>query len=119
MNDRVRRTCRPRGRVVRAGQSTFRRNTGPGSIKHTVSFSLLLLVGLLYLKFSWNWIASRFAVPFGVRGIADPAGLPLLAALISVYMFLATPVFNTNYRAAETEADMSGSNAAREPDGIA
>jgi STE24 endopeptidase len=88
-------------------------------IKHTVSFSLLLLGGLLFVKFSWDWAASRFAGRFGVRGIADPAGLPLLGALLSVYMFLATPVFNTIIRSAESEADMFGLNASREPDGFA
>jgi STE24 endopeptidase len=88
-------------------------------IKHTVSFSLLLLAGLLFLKFSWDWAAARFAGRFDVRGIADPAGLPLLAALFSVYMFVATPVFNAIIRSAETEADMFGLNASREPDGFA
>jgi STE24 endopeptidase len=88
-------------------------------IKHTVAFSLLLLGGLLFLKFSWDWAAPRFAVPFGVRDIADPAGLPLFAALFSVYIFLATPVLNTIIRSAETEADMFGLNASREPDGFA
>jgi STE24 endopeptidase len=88
-------------------------------IKHTVAFSLLLLGGMLFMKFSWDWAAPRFAVPHGVRDIADPAGLPLLAALFSVYMFLATPVLNTIIRTAETEADMFGLNASREPDGFA
>jgi len=88
-------------------------------IKHTVSFTLLLLAGLLFLKFSWDWAAARFAGRFGVRGIADPAGLPLLAALFSIYMFVATPVVNSIIRSAETEADMFGLNASREPDGFA
>ena len=88
-------------------------------IKHTVSFSLLLLVGLQFLKFGWERAAPRFAGRFGVRGIDDPAGLPLLAALFSIYMFLITPVFNTIIRTAEIEADMFGLNAAREPDGVA
>jgi len=88
-------------------------------IKHTVAFSLLLLGGLLFLKFGWNWAYPRLAVPFGVRDVADPAGLPLLAALFSVYMFLATPIVNTIIRSAETEADYFGLNASREPDGFA
>ena len=88
-------------------------------VKHTVAFSLLLLGGLLFLKFGWRWASPRLAVPFGVRDIADPAGLPLLAALFSVYLFLATPVVNTIIRSAETEADYFGLNASREPDGFA
>ena len=88
-------------------------------IKHTVSFSLVLLGGLLFIKYSWGWATARFGGRFGVRDIADPAGLPLLVALLSVYMFLATPVVNNIIRSAETEADIFGLNAAREPDGFA
>ena len=89
------------------------------SIKHTVSFSLILLGGLLFIKFSWGWAAARFGQRFGVRSLADPAGFPLLAALFSVYIFLATPVYKTVIRSAEIEADLFGLNAAREPDGFA
>ncbi len=89
------------------------------SLKHTVSFSLILLGGLLFIKFSWGWAAARFGGRFGVRSIADPAGFPLLAALFSVYIFLATPVYKTIIRSAEVEADLFGLNASREPDGFA
>ena len=88
-------------------------------LKHTVSYTLVLLGGLLFIKFSWAWGMARFGGRFGVRGLADPAGLPLLAALFSVYVFLATPVVYTIVRTAETEADLFGLNAAREPDGFA
>ena len=89
------------------------------NLKHTVSFSLVLLGGLLFIKFTWDWVATRFGGRFGVRSIADPAGFPLLAALFSVYIFLATPVYKTIIRTAEVEADLFGLNAAREPDGFA
>ncbi len=88
-------------------------------IKHTLSYTLLLLGGLLFIKFSWAWATARFGGRFGVKGISDPAGLPLLAALFSIYVFLATPVYYTIIRTAETEADIFGLNAAREPDGFA
>ncbi len=88
-------------------------------IKHTVSFTLILLGGLLFIKYSWDWAAARFGSRFGVRSISDPAGLPLLAALFSVYIFMATPVVKTVIRTAEVEADIFGLNAAREPDGFA
>jgi STE24 endopeptidase len=91
-------------------------NHGP---KDVVAFSLLLLGGLLFMRFGWDRAAPRFAARFGVQGIADPAGLPLLAALFSVYTFLATPVINTIIRTAEVEADIFGLNASREPDGMA
>ena len=88
-------------------------------VKHTVSFTLILLGGLLFIKYSWGWAAARFGSRFGVRSISDPAGLPLLAALFSVYIFMATPVVKTVIRTAEVEADIFGLNAAREPDGFA
>ena len=37
----------------------------------------------------------------GVRDTADLAGLPLLSAALSVFMFLATPIRNTIIRTAE------------------
>jgi len=54
-----------------------------------------------------------------LRSGADPAGLPLLAAILSVFFFVLTPVNNTFIRTDETEADIFGLNAAREPDGMA
>jgi STE24 endopeptidase len=110
-------TSRPEIRAVMAHEmGHYVLNHG---FKQTIAFSLLLFVGFLFLKFAWGWAAPRFAVRFGVRDIADPAGLPLLAALFSVFMFLATPVVNTIIRSAEIEADMFGLNASREPDGFA
>jgi STE24 endopeptidase len=89
------------------------------SLKLTLNFSLLLLGGFLFLRWSWDWASRRFGTRFGVIGIADPAGLPLLIALFSVYFFLATPISNTIIRTEEIEADMFGLNASREPDGFA
>jgi STE24 endopeptidase len=47
------------------------------------------------------------------------AGLPLLAAVFGVFMFLATPITNTLTRTQEIEADRFGLNLAREPNGEA
>ena len=88
-------------------------------LRHAVSFSLLLMLGLLFVRVSWGWAAARWGNRYGVRGIADPAGLPLLAALFSLFLFFATPVNNLLIRTAETEADLYGLNASREPDGFA
>ena len=54
-----------------------------------------------------------------MRGIADPAGLPLLALIFSTLLFLATPLLNTVVRVTEREADAFGINTSREPDGMA
>ncbi|MBL8516570.1 MAG: M48 family metallopeptidase [Betaproteobacteria bacterium] len=87
--------------------------------KSVIFLSLVLLGGMLFLRFGWAWAHARFGARFGVRDISDPAGLPLLAALFSVYFFFATPVTNTITRVQEIEADYFGLNASREPDGFA
>jgi Zn-dependent protease with chaperone function len=51
--------------------------------------------------------------------VEDPAGLPLLSALLSLFLFLTSPVLNTIIRSNEVEADAFGLNAARQPDGFA
>ena len=51
--------------------------------------------------------------------MADVASLPLLVAVLSTYLLLATPVLNTIMRTQGTEADLFGLNLAREPHGEA
>lgn len=82
---------------------------------------LTLLMGLLL------WLTSRIAPAlirhggqrWDVRGLADPASLPVLAGVLSVLSLLATPITNTLIRVDESEADAFGLDAAREPDGFA
>ncbi len=87
--------------------------------KAVIFFTLVLLGGMLFLRFGWAWAHARFGERYGIRNIADPVGLPLLTALFSVYMFFATPVTNTITRVHEIEADYFGLNVSREPDGFA
>ncbi len=91
-------------------------NHGP---KHAVAFTLILLGGLVFTRFAWDWAYARFGTRAGIRGLSDPAGLPLFGAILSVFMLFATPAVNTVIRTAETEADLFGLNASREPDGFA
>src|SRR5262249_37764359 len=56
---------------------------------------------------------------WGIAGISDPAGLPLLAAIYLAVTLVSTPISNTLTRFHENQADMFGYNAAREPDGFA
>jgi STE24 endopeptidase len=81
-------------------------------------FSLVFLGGFAFLRWGFAWAAARFP-RWGVRGISDLAGLPLLAAVFSVYFFALTPVINTYIRVNETEADIFGLNSVREPDAFA
>ncbi len=82
-------------------------------------FNLLLLLGFAFLRGAFGVAQRRWGERWGVGGIEDEAALPLLAALLSVFFFLATPLVNTYVRANEAEADIFGLNAAREPDGFA
>jgi STE24 endopeptidase len=82
-------------------------------------FALVFLLGFAFLRWGFAWAAARWGGRWGVRGIADPAGLPLLVALFSIYFFVMTPLNNTFIRVNEVEADIFGLNAAREPDGFA
>ena len=83
---------------------------------------LLLLYSLLYAAtFAFvNWGFGRLAAFFGtswdVRTIDDPAGLPVLAALATAFLFVMTPVDNWISRSTEIQADMFGLNAVRKPD---
>lgn len=82
-------------------------------------FALILAIGFAFADALFNWANRRFGARWGIAGIGDVAGLPLLMACLSVYFFLATPVMNTVIRSNEAEADIFGLNAAREPDGFA
>ena len=84
-----------------------------------IIFAVVLAIGFAFTDRLFAFVNGRFGKSWGVSGISDIAGLPLLAACLSVYFFIATPVFNTVIRTNEAEADIFGLNAAREPDGFA
>jgi STE24 endopeptidase len=82
-------------------------------------FGVVLVAGFAFLRWSFARAMARWGERWGIRGIADPAGLPLLAAILSIYFFVLTPLNNTFIRTNEAEADIFGLNAARQPDGFA
>lgn len=84
-----------------------------------IYFSLLLLGGFAFVKWTFDKTLARWGQRWGVSGVSDTAGLPLLLALFSVYFFLMTPVFNAIIRSAETEADLFALNASQQPDAFA
>jgi STE24 endopeptidase len=86
---------------------------------HLIDLSLLALLLLLVLHYGFDRVLPRLAARTGIRDRADIAGLPLAFALLLILGFLATPVINTIIRTAESEADIFGLNAAREPQGFA
>ena len=80
-----------------------------------VEFGLIIVIGFAFLKWSFGKLHNRW----GIRDVGDVAGLPLLAALFSVYLFVLTPLTNTLTRTQEAEADIFGLNTSRQPDGFA
>ena len=89
-------------------------------IPKTVMFLLILTVCFFaYLRWGLNWSLARWGEKWQIRGIGDPAVLPLVTLLAAIFFFILTPITNTQTRAEETEADMYGLNASRQPDGAA
>jgi STE24 endopeptidase len=82
-------------------------------------FGIFVLIGFALTRTLFDAAVSRWGDKWGVRGIADPAGLPLLVLILSTLVFLATPFLNTVVRVTEREADAFGINTSREPDAMA
>ena len=87
--------------------------------KLLLNFGLLILIIFALTKVFFAAALRRWGAAWQVRGLADPAGLPLLALSVAAIAFLFTPLDNTIVRVAEVEADSFGLNTAREPDGFA
>ena len=87
--------------------------------KGILEFGLVFMVGFLFAQWAMERLLVRYGARFGLQGVSDVAGLPMLSAVFSVFLFFATPVTNTLVRAQEIEADRFGLNLAREPHGAA
>ena len=84
--------------------------------KSIAELGVLIVIGFAFVRWSFDRVVARWGSRWGIAGIADVAGLPLLALLLSVFFFVMTPVTNTMTRTQEVEADLFGLNAARQPD---
>jgi STE24 endopeptidase len=82
-------------------------------------FTIILALAFMVLRRGFGWAQRRWGERWGVRDIADPAGLPLVVLIVTLFFFVLTPVLNTETRTTEQEADDFGLNAARQPDGFA
>ncbi|MBU6436352.1 MAG: M48 family metallopeptidase [Betaproteobacteria bacterium] len=87
--------------------------------KMLVMFGVLLAAGFAFVSWAAERVIARVGARWQLRGVSDLAALPLLAALLSMFMFAATPIVNTIIRTQEAEADIFGLNASRQPDGFA
>ncbi len=86
----------------------------------SIMFFFFMIVAMFgFTKWALDWSLARWGERWQIRGIGDPAILPLAILVISIFGFLTTPVMNTFIRSQEYEADMYGINASRQPDGFA
>jgi len=81
--------------------------------------SLVILVGFAFIHWGFWFACELFGGQWQVRNVGEVAGLPLLAGLASVFLFLATPLTNSISRITEYQADIFGLNAVRRPDAFA
>jgi len=87
--------------------------------KSIAEFALLFLAAFLFAKWAMERMLQRHGTRWGLKGVADVAGLPLFISVFTTFMFFATPISNTMVRTQEIEADRFGLNLAREPHGEA
>ena len=118
LNDNLLRQCTlPEIRFVMAHEmGHYVLNHG---IKLILYFGLFILGAFAITRAVFERAVNRWGKRWGVRGIADPAGFPLLVLIFSTFFFLITPLRNTAVRVTEREADAFGINTAREADGFA
>jgi STE24 endopeptidase len=87
--------------------------------KLLLMFGSLFLVSFAVARLTFGYAVRRWGERWDVRGIGDPAGLPLLVLVFSTVLFLLTPVTKTVTRVIETQADAFALEKAREPDAAA
>jgi STE24 endopeptidase len=88
---------------------------------HTYSI-MVMMTGMIVIMFAIVHFGFRALAKnerWGIRDIADPAGLPLIMVIIAVVGLFTAPIQRNIIYFHEQQADMFGLNAAREPDGFA
>ena len=80
---------------------------------------LVVIAAFAFMDWGFRLMVDLFGGQWQVRRLDDVAGLPLVAALASLFFFFATPVSNSITRSSEHQADIFGLNAVRKPDAFA
>ncbi len=88
-------------------------------LKLAIGFTFFLGIGYFVINRTFGKYQRRHGERWGIRDLADPAGLPLAFAIFTVVMYLLTPATNTMVRMAEAQADAFGLDHAKEPNGFA
>ena len=76
--------------------------------KEIAIFAAILLVLLGAGALLARWMLARWGETWGLRGLDDPASLPVILLVMTGLAFLATPAFNSVSRYFEHEADRYG-----------
>ena len=82
-------------------------------------FFIVIVSGFAFLKWALDRSLARWGRKWQIRDIGDPAVLPLVVILGSVFFFFLSPISRTYSRTQEYGADIFGLNASRQPDGFA
>lgn len=82
-------------------------------------FGLVIILGFAFTNWGYLLMLEFFGGQWQVRKVSEVAGLPLLVAMASVFLFLAAPLTNSITRTAEQQADIFGLDAVRKPDAFA
>lgn len=78
--------------------------------KTLIMVGAVVMFGFLFSQWAMRRLLARYGARWRLHGVADVASLPLLAAVLSGYLFVATPLLNTITRTQEVEADLWGLN---------
>lgn len=79
-------------------------------------YALITMLLFSLVNASFRVLSKVRGERWGIRNVGDLAGLPLLYALFSFYLFLMTPLLHKITYVAEVEADRFAINATRKPD---
>ena len=94
---------------------------GHYALQHVLWFagiiSVLALVAFFLVDRLFDPTATLMRA-YDVGGVGDPAGLPVLTAVLATLALLATPLFSTLTRTQEAQADAFSLAHAHEPDGL-
>ena len=89
------------------------------AVRLLLLYSVVFLAAFAFVRWGFGVLTKTFGDRWNVHAIDDPAGLPALAALATLFFFVATPFTNWISRSTEIQADMYGLNAVRKPDAFA
>ncbi|HEY8208238.1 MAG TPA: M48 family metallopeptidase [Myxococcaceae bacterium] len=85
-------------------------------LKTMIFFAVFFPLALAFAQWAVAKLLASRGERWGVRGVDDPAGLPLVLTVLSTFFLICTPVLNSFIRSQEMEADQFALNSAYQPD---